>query len=110
MVEALLAIVVGLLMGLGSVGLARLAGSMKEALAALGILELWIPAMSLMDYVHRTAIADPMQGVISTGYAITVYLLYVAFWSVGAVLGSMIERIAEEAGYVVGSSLRHMMW
>ena len=100
-----MAMVAGLLLGLGSTELALQVGSMKEMLAALGFLELMLPLTNMIQYAYQTVMADPIHGLANVGYAIVGYMFYATFWSLGAMIGSMVERMAEEAGYMAGSAL-----
>lgn len=98
-----MAMVAGLLLGLGSRELALQVGGMKEMLAVLGLLELLLPLTNMIQYAYQTVMAE--HEVVNVVYAIAGYMFYATFWSLGAMIGSMVERMAEEAGYMAGSAL-----
>jgi len=105
-IEALLAMIMGLLLGLGSAELAIIVGNVKETLSMLGLIELLFPAIWLLNYANQVMATDPIRGLTNVIYAIIYYFLYLAFWGIGAELGTMVERTAEKAGYMAGKALR----
>ena len=108
--EVLLVLVTGFAVGLPLIPLARIVRAVRKVVAAIAFIEILVPTMALIGHLQLAPGTDPGAYAAQTAQLFADYIAYLAGWSMGVVLGTVLEELVENLGYRLGSALEDLMY